>query len=319
MVTWGDGRSGRAVASRAMDQAIGIIGTGRMGGGMWRRLQSQGHTATIYDVSPAATDALAALGAPVAADPAALAERADLVVLSLPRSSDVESVVDGPRGLATGLRPGTIVLDTTSGEPSMSARLAVTLAEAGAEYLDAGVSGGVAGAEAGTLKIMAGGDAATFERARPVLDLLGTRLWHCGPAGTGHAMKTVLNLAAQTKLMAEIESLALGVKAGLDAHQVAEVLELGVWQHFLLGPDGRIPFQFVLALVGKDFDVAMRLAAERGVPVPVTGAAVQAMRTVRAEVGGDADLMEFVGVVERWNDVRLDGASTPHGQGGDRP
>jgi 3-hydroxyisobutyrate dehydrogenase-like beta-hydroxyacid dehydrogenase len=301
------------------DQAIGIIGTGRMGAGMWRRLQSQGHTATVYDVSPAATDALAALGAPVAADPADLAGRADLVVLSLPRSSDVESVVDGPRGLAAGVRPGTIVLDTTSGEPSVSARLAATLAEGGAEYLDAGVSGGVAGADAGTLKIMAGGDAATFERARPVLDLLGTRVWHCGPAGTGHAMKTVLNLAAQTKLMAEIESLALGVKAGLDAHQVAEVLELGVWQHFLLGPDGRIPFQFVLALVGKDFDVAMRLAAERGVPVPVTGAAVQAMRTVRAEVGGDADLMEFVGVVERWNNVRLDGATTPHEQGGDRP
>jgi 3-hydroxyisobutyrate dehydrogenase-like beta-hydroxyacid dehydrogenase len=171
------------------------------------------------------------------------------------------------------------------------------------------VSGGAAGAEAGTLKIMAGGDADVFARARPVLDLLGTRIWHCGPAGTGHAMKTVLNLAAQTKLMAEIESLALGVKAGLDAHQVAEVLELGVWQHFLLGPDGRIPFRFVLGLVGKDFDVAMRLAAERGVPVPVTGAAVQAMRAIRADAGSDADLMEFVGVVERWNDVRLDGAT----------
>jgi 3-hydroxyisobutyrate dehydrogenase len=296
-----------------MTPAIGIIGTGKMGSGMWRRLQSQGHTAAAYDVSPAATDALAALGAHVAGDPGALAERAELVIVSLPRSSDVESVVDGPRGLATGLRPGTIVLDTTSGEPSVSARLAVTLGAAGAEYLDAGVSGGVAGAEAGTLKIMAGGDTTTFERARPVLDLLGTRVWHCGPAGTGHAMKTVLNLAAQTKLMAEIEALSLGVKAGLEAHQVAEVLELGVWQHFLLGDDGRIPFQFVLALVGKDFDVAMGLAAERGVPLPVTGAAVQAMRVVRADVGGDADLMEFVGVVERWNDIRLDGAGTPNG------
>ena len=287
--------------------AIGIVGTGKMGAGMWRRLHDKAHTATVFDVSAAATAALAALGAPVADDPAALAASVDVVILSLPRSADVEVAVDGPRGVAAGVRADAIVIDTTSGEPSVSARLAETLASAGASYLDAGVSGGVAGAEAGTLKIMAGGDVAAFERARPVLDLLGTRVWHCGAAGTGHAMKTVLNLAAQTKLMAEIESLALGVKAGLDAHQVAEVLELGVWQHFLLGPDGRIPFQFVLALVGKDFDVAMRLAAERGVPVPVTGAAVQDMRAVRATVGGDADLMEFVGVVERWNDVRLDG------------
>jgi len=297
--------------------AIGIVGTGKMGAGMWKRLHDQGHTATVFDVSAPATDALAALGAPIAADPAALAAAVDVVILSLPRSAAVEVAVDGPRGVAAGVRAGALVVDTTSGEPSVSEHLAGTLAGVGASYLDAGVSGGVAGAEAGTLKIMAGGDAAAFERARPVLDLLGTRVWHCGVAGAGHAMKTVLNLAAQTKLMAEIESLALGVKAGLDAHQVAEVLELGVWQHFLLGPDGRIPFQFVLALVGKDFDVAMRLAAERGVPVPVTGAAVQAMRAVRATVGGDADLMEFVGVVERWNDLRLDGIE-PAGYEGER-
>lgn len=290
-----------------MAQAIGILGTGKMGAAMWRRLSAQGHVAAVFDALPAATKPLAALGAPVAADPAALAARSDVVVVSLPRSSDVESVVRGAKGLCAGLRPSAIVVDTTSGEPSLSAALALELEAIGASYLDAGVSGGVAGALAGTLKIMAGGDPAAFARARPVLDLLGTRLWHCGPAGTGHAMKTVLNLAAQTKLMAEIESLALGVKAGLDAHQLAEVLELGVWKHFLLGQDGRIPFQFVLALVGKDFDVAMRLAAEQGVPVPVTGAAVQAMRAMRAELGGDADLMEFVALVERWNGVRLDG------------
>lgn len=278
---------------------------------MWRRLTSQGHTASVHDVDRHAAEALARSGAPVAADPVELARRCDLVIVSLPRSSDVEAVVEGPHGLAAGLRAGAIVLDTTSGEPNVSAALAERFAGIGAAYLDAGVSGGVAGAEAGTLKIMIGGDPAAVERARPVLDLLGSRLWHCGPAGTGHAMKTVLNLAAQTKLMAEIESLTLGVKAGLDPHQVAEVLDLAVWQHFLLGPEGRVPFHFALGLVGKDFDVAMRLAAECGVPVPVTGAAVQAMRTIRAEAGGDADLMDFVGVVERWNDVGLDAAGDP--------
>ena len=191
----------------------------------------------------------------------------------------------------------------------MSVRLAETLAERGAEYLDAGVSGGVAGAEAGTLKVMAGGDVATFERARPVLDLLGTRVWHCGAAGTGHAMKTVLNLAAQTKLMAEIESLTLGVKAGLDAHQVAEVLELGVWQHFLLGPRRAHPVPVRArarrqGLRCRHAPCGRARSAGSGDGCRGAGDARGARRR-----RGDADLMEFVGVMERWNDVRLDGGT----------
>ena len=101
--------------------AIGIVGTGKMGAGMWRRLHDQAHTATVFDVSAAATAALAALGAPVADDPAALAASVDVVILSLPRSADVEVAVDGPRGVAAGVRAGAIVIDTTSGEPSVSA------------------------------------------------------------------------------------------------------------------------------------------------------------------------------------------------------
>lgn len=290
-----------------MADAIGILGTGRMGAAMGRRLAAQGVATIVFDAAPAAVAAMVASGAQAAESPAALAGAVDVVLLSLPRSADVESILPGRAGLLAGLRRGALVLDTTSGEPSVSARVAEQVAERGAAYLDAGVSGGVAGAEAGTLKIMVGGAGEAFARARPLLERLGQRIWHCGPAGTGHAMKTVLNLAAQTKLMAEIESLALGVRAGLDAHQVAEVLDLSVWQHFLLGPQGRVPFQFALELVGKDFDVAMRLAAERGVPVPVTGTAVQTMRAFRARAGGDADLMAFVGLVEEQIGARLDG------------
>ncbi|MEZ4330282.1 MAG: NAD(P)-dependent oxidoreductase [Myxococcota bacterium] len=290
-----------------MADAIGILGTGRMGAAMGRRLAAQGTAPVVFDGAPAAVSALVAQGARAAKSPAALAADVDVVVLSLPRSADVESILPGPDGLLAGLRSGALVLDTTSGEPSASARVAERVGARGASYLDAGVSGGVAGAEAGTLKIMVGGAVEAFARARPLLERLGQRIWHCGPAGTGHAMKTVLNLAAQTKLMAEIESLALGVRAGLDAHQVAEVLDLTVWQHFLLGPQGRVPFQFALDLVGKDFDVAMRLAAEQGVPVPVTATAVQTMRAFRARAGGGADLMAFVGLVEEQIGARLDG------------
>jgi 3-hydroxyisobutyrate dehydrogenase-like beta-hydroxyacid dehydrogenase len=283
--------------------AIGIIGVGNMGGAMWQRLHAEGHDAAVFDIVTAATAGPAADGATVATSPAELARRTDVIVCSLPRSADVEQAVSGPGGLLEGARPGQVVIDTTSGDPRASARIAGVLETAAVDYLDAGVSGGVAGAEAGTLKIMVGGSAPVFERVHPLLDVLGSRVWHCGPTGTGHAMKTVLNLANQTKLIAEIESLALGVRAGLDPHQVADVLDLTVWQHFLLGPGGRIPFQFAFALVGKDCDVAMNLAAELGVPVPVTAAAVQMMRTVRAEAGGAADLSEYVRAVERWSEV----------------
>jgi 3-hydroxyisobutyrate dehydrogenase len=109
-----------------MDLALGIVGTGTRGAGMWRRLQSQGRGAAVFDVATPATEPLVAAGATAAADPAGLAAGADLVILSLPRSSDVEAVVHGPKGLLAGLRPDAIVVDTTSGEPSVSAALAAT-------------------------------------------------------------------------------------------------------------------------------------------------------------------------------------------------
>ena len=208
------------------------------------------------------------------------------------------------------------MVDTTSGRPAVSRRVAEALSGNGVGYLDAGVSGGVGGAAAGTLKIMIGGDARLVARCRPLLEALGTSRWHCGPVGSGHAMKTVLNLSAQTKMMAEIESLLIARAAGLDAQQTAEVLGLGVWQHYLLGIDGRTPFGFTLGLVTKDHDVAMGLASDLHVAAPVSATAQQAMRAVMNELGPDADLVDFVGVFEKWSNVSIDGPAPTGGEGG---
>jgi 3-hydroxyisobutyrate dehydrogenase-like beta-hydroxyacid dehydrogenase len=283
--------------------AVGIVGVGRMGAGMWRCLQAAGCTARVFDAQPEATAALAAEGAPVARTADELLAGADVAIVSLPTSQDVHAVIGGA---LTALRPATVVIDTTSGEPALSRTMAADVQSVSSAYLDAGVSGGPAGALAGTLKIMVGGDAAAFARVEPLLGVLGAQVWHCGDAGTGHAMKTALNLSNQGKMLLEIEALLLCGRAGLDPRQVAEVLELRTWSHFLLGEGGRVPFGFAVDLAVKDWGVATAVATEHKVPMPIAAACAQVMRAARAEAGPDADLVDVVQVMERWAGYDLD-------------
>jgi len=283
--------------------AVGFIGVGRMGAGMWRRLRSAGTTATVFDAFPGATTALADEGAPVATTAADLVGGADVVIVSLPTSTDVQTVLGGA---LDDLRPATIVIDTTSGEPAISRAVADEVRAASGAYLDAGISGGPPGALAGTLKIMVGGDDAAFARVEPLLSVLGAQIWHCGGPGTGHAMKTALNLSNQGKMLLEVEALMMCGRAGLDPRQVAEVLELRTWSHFLLGDNGRVPFGFAVDLAVKDWGVATGVATEHKVPMPIASACAQVMRAARAEAGPDADLLDVVQVMERWAGYDLD-------------
>jgi 3-hydroxyisobutyrate dehydrogenase len=278
---------------------LGIIGVGAMGGPMWRRLQERGRAAIVADASPAATAALAADGAEVAAGPAALAARCTTVLLSLPTSAIVEEVALGPGGIAGAAAAGTVVVDLTSGVPSTSRRVADALADVGVRYLDVGVSGGVGGARNGTLKSMVGGSVEDLAAARPVLEDLSARIWHCGPVGAGHLVKTLLNQSNQSKLMVELEALLVGAKAGLDPRLVGEVLETNVWNLWLFGDAGRQPVGFSLALATKDFDVALRSAADAAVAVPLAAVASQVLRLAHGAAGPTADLIEAVDVWER--------------------
>ncbi|MFM8305164.1 MAG: NAD(P)-dependent oxidoreductase [Actinomycetota bacterium] len=282
---------------------VGIIGVGRMGAGMWRCLRAAGCTASVVDQHPGAAEALGADGAPVVASAAELVAGADVVIVSLPTSADVASVLD--RAI-DALRPGAVVLDTTSCEPAVSRVIASRVEAAGGAYLDAGISGGPAGALAGTLKIMVGGDPAAYARIAPLLGVLGAQVWHCGGPGTGHAMKTALNLSNQGKMLLELEALMMCGRAGLDPRQVAEVLELRTWSHFLLGEQGRVPFGFAIDLAVKDWGVATGVATEHRVPMPIATACAQVMRAARAVAGPDADLVDVVAVVEQWAGYDLD-------------
>ena len=285
--------------------SVGIVGTGAMGAAMWARLHDEGITAAVCDIDTAATARLAEQGATVHADPAALAFECDVVVLSLPRSSDVEQATLGAGGVADAGN-ATVVLDTTSGVPSASRAIAAGLDARGVGYADVGVTGGVEGARAGALLMMAGGPDAVLDAGTPVLEKLARRVVRCGDVGAGHTMKTLLNQANQTKLIAELEALLVATKLGLDPNVTADVLGLTVWQNWLLGAEGRRSFGFTLGLANKDFDVAMQVAAEAGVAVPVGAAGHQSMRVARAVAGADADLIEEVGVWEGFADVRIE-------------
>jgi 3-hydroxyisobutyrate dehydrogenase-like beta-hydroxyacid dehydrogenase len=292
---------------------IGLVGVGAMGAAMWRRLHALGVNATVFDVRPEAMDALAADGAPVAESAGDVAAAADVVLVSVPRSEHVLAAASGPAGIAARARPGSLVVDLTSGAPALSRQVSALLEGSGITYVDAGVSGGVQGAEAGALRITVGADDAAYERAEPVLAMLGSNIWHCGPVGAGHAMKTLLNLSNQVKMIAELEALLIGTKAGLDPKQVAEVLGMNVWNHYLLGPDGRRPFGFAMSHYCKDFDVALGLATDVGVPAPVGAAAQQLMRAVRArlsEDGHDPDILEYVADLERAAGITVDRGRT---------
>jgi len=283
--------------------AVGIIGVGRMGAGMWRCLRAAHCTARVFDLHAETAAALAAEGAPIAPSAHELVAGADVVIISLPTSHDVQAVIGGA---LDALRPATVVIDTTSGEPAISRAIAADVQAASSAYLDAGVSGGPPGALAGTLKIMVGGDQAAYARVEPLLQVLGAQIWHCGGPGTGHAMKTALNLSNQGKMLLEIEALMMCGRAGLDPRQVAEVLELRTWSHFLLGEQGRVPFGFAVDLAVKDWGVATGVATEHKVPMPIAAACAQVMRAARAQAGPDADLVDVVSVIEQWAGYDLD-------------
>ena len=288
-----------------MDASLGIIGVGHMGSAMWRHLHSLGHTATVFDTDAAAVAALVADGARAATSAGDVAAHADVVICSLPRSDDVALALLSDAGVTAGATSGTLVVDTTSGSPSRTREIAAECSARGIAYVDAGVSGGPHGAENGTLNIMVGGRDDDFTAAKPVLELLGQNIWHCGAPGTGHAMKTVLNLSNQGKMLLEIEALLVGRAAGLDAHQMAEVLGLGTWRAFLMSPDGRKRFGFSLGMSVKDYDVGIGLAEEEDVPVRALAAAHQTMHAILDELGPDADLVDYVSVLEHDANVEL--------------
>jgi 3-hydroxyisobutyrate dehydrogenase len=200
---------------------IGVIGLGNMGGRITRRIVAGGHGVLGYDQDAARAEAA---GATPVASIAALAAESDVMLLSLPDSKVVEAVVLGDGGLLESCRSGQVVVDLSTAAPSSTVRLHAAFAKVGVEYLDAGISGGAAAAEKGTLTIMAGGSAEALEELGWLFELFAAKVFPMGASGSGHTTKLLNNFLNAVSLSATAEVMVAGRKAGLDLEVLLEVL-----------------------------------------------------------------------------------------------
>jgi 3-hydroxyisobutyrate dehydrogenase len=275
---------------------VAFVGCGRMGGPMARRLVAAGAPIRAFDVDERALRVLADAGAETAANPRDAARGAAVAITMLPDPPVVERAARGPEGLLAGLGDGALWLEMSSSRPATTRALADEAAARGAALLDAPVSGGVAGAEAGTLTIMLGGPAALVARARPLLDVLGDALVHVGDRpGDGDAAKTINNMLSATNLAAAAEALAMGMRAGLDPERLVECVNGGTGASNAMEKKvggqvltGKFASRFTLGQYLKDLGIARGLADDHRVATPVNGAA-HAVWTAQAARGAADD------------------------------
>ena len=280
--------------------AVGFVGLGRMGTPMATRLAEAGYRVQGYDVSEQAVRSWAerAEGACPAASLDATAAGAAAVILMLPDSAVVRSVLDG-----LVLAPGTVVVDMSSSEPLVTRELAAGIARGGATLVDAPVSGGVAGAVSGALTIMVGGAPADVRRVRPLLDVLGARVVHCGDVGAGHAVKALNNLLSATHLLATSEAMTAAAEFGLDVPTVLAAINTSSgrsgstenkWPNFIV--PRTFDSGFSLRLMLKDMRIALGLAEAAGTPAALSAAAVSLWAEAAQALPADADHTE----IARW-------------------
>lgn len=252
---------------------IGFIGTGVMGRPMAANLVAAGHRLTVHRDTPAAREVL---GTTVryAASVAEATRDGEIVVLMLPDTPDVEEVVCGDDGVLSALRPGTLVIDMSSISPAAERTIAAKVTAAGGAYLDAPVSGGEIGAREGTLSIMVGGDPEPVEKARPIFDVLGSRMSHIGPAGAGQVAKVANQIVVGLTIEAVAEALHLAQASGVDPLAVHSALMGGFASSRVLEVHGPRMIKeefdpgFRIRLHRKDLRLAAEAADQLGVSLP---------------------------------------------------
>lgn len=277
---------------------VAVLGMGRMGAAMARRLAESGFEVVVWNRTREGAEAVArSHGAAIAGTPAEASRRAAVVVASLADDRAVEAVHLGPDGTRHGVGPGSVVVETSTIDPGTVTRVGAALAAEGAALLDAPVSGSVPLVEQGTLTAMVGGEVGALDEARPVLAALTARIFHMGAGGTGATMKLAINALVHATNLALAESLVLAERAGIDRLRAYEVFASGVAASpFVLykrpafeDPD-HTPVAFSLDLVAKDLDLILGLAARLGVPMAQGRATAEVATEAIAAGMGAADM-----------------------------
>jgi 2-hydroxy-3-oxopropionate reductase len=296
---------------------IGLIGVGIMGRPMGHHLLEAGYQLTVHDRNPAGVDNLVSAGATAGTSPREVARSTDVLITMLPDSPDVRDVYAGPDGAFGALRPGWLAIDMSSIDPSVSRELAAQASAAGAEMLDAPVSGGDKGAIAGTLSIMVGGSVAGYERALPILQTMGRTIVHVGLAGAGQVVKVCNQIVVAVVLEAVSEALVLGAKAGVDPNLIADVLQGGLASTRVLEMrrenmiKGSFEPGFRIRLHLKDLRNALELARATGVALPAAALVDQFMRSMQTSGRGDLDHSGLITVLEELADYSVASFNRP--------
>lgn len=292
---------------------VAFLGLGDIGALMAAHLVRDPFDVVVWNRTSSKADRFAREHkARVAPTPAAAVKDADVVITCLPSSVEVEAVLHGENGMLEALRKGAVLIDCTSGDPPTSRSIAAELRQRGVDFIDAPVSGGTTAAKAGSLTVMWGGEAAVFERVRPVIEAFGKKIVHAGPVGSGDALKAVNNALLAVHILSTAEGLAVLVKAGVDPKVALEVINASsgrsnssenlIPQRVLTRA---FPRTFRLALLDKDIGIASVLAEDLDARTPVISLAAKRFHEAREMLGEEADHVEAVKMVEQENGIEI--------------
>ena len=278
-----------------------------MGAAMAANIARASWPLTVWNRTPGRAEALVELGASEAKSPRSLAETAEVVVVCVSDTPDVEGVLFGTDGVAEGAAAGSLVIDCSTISPAATRDFGERLAARGVALVDAPVSGGSEGAVQGTLTIMVGGDEADVARARPVLEAMGRSITHMGPIGAGQATKAVNQVILCGTYLGVAEGLVLAMRAGLDPERVVTALSGGAARSWVLeNRSARMiadeyPLGFKVALHLKDVMIALGMARELGVAMPVAALAAQLENGLVAAGHGDDDVSALARAIRTWS------------------
>jgi 2-hydroxy-3-oxopropionate reductase len=286
-------------------ERIGFIGLGLMGKPMARNLLKAGYPLAVYNRSRLPIDEMAAEGAAIADSPQAIAQQSDVVITCVSDSPDVEAIVLGENGVLAGARSGMLYIDMSTIAPATARTICTALKAQGVDALDAPVSGGDIGAQQGTLSIMVGGEEKAFQRALPILEVMGKNIVHMGTAGAGQVTKACNQIVVALTVQAVAEALTLATQSGVDPVKVRSALLGGFAQSRVLEVHGDRMiagnFQpgFKLKLHRKDMNIVLQTARELNLPLLGTAQVTSLMDALLAQGKGELDNAALITLYDR--------------------
>jgi 3-hydroxyisobutyrate dehydrogenase-like beta-hydroxyacid dehydrogenase len=286
-----------------MKPTIGFIGLGLMGKPMARNLLKAGFPLVVWNRTASRAEDLVRESAKLGASPAATAAQADVLITIVSDPPAVEKILWGAEGALAALRRGSVLIDSSTISPELTRRAAAACEERGVGYLDAPVTGGTWGAEKGELVFMVGGKSETLEKAKPVLEAMGKKIFHLGPNGAGQTVKLAMNLILALQVEALAEALALVTNAGVEGERLVEVMQASMARAAVLDVKAPLilkneyPPSFPLRLMQKDIRLALELARQEGIALP---AATASYATYSAVKDASKDDPDYAAVARFW-------------------